>query len=151
MNKLKFGTKIDWFGLTLVLGPAIGISIFAILSFIDSAPSSNQITPYILLVITVIIWLYAILSFGFTYYTIDGNIITARMAYFRVQKINIEDIKELKQQEFGQKVLGLSKDVLSIKLTNGNFLNISPKDIDGLINEIERRRINLKANDSDTK
>ncbi len=140
MDKLKFGTKIDWFGLTLLLGPALGISLFTFLSVIDTAPTSSVITQNIMIIISLLFWLFVILCFGFTYYTIENSILTARMAYFRTQKINIEDIKEFKQQEFGQKVYGLSKDVLSIRLNNGSFLNITPKDIDGLTNAISVRR-----------
>ncbi len=135
-EKLKFRTKIDWFGLTIVLGPAIGVSIFTILSIIDTAPSSSQVTPNIMLIISALVWFTAFLSFGFTYYIIDNNTLTARMAFFRSRKVKIEDIIEIKTQEFGKNILGLSKDVLSIKLKNDGFLNISPKDLDSIINEI---------------
>lgn len=139
MNKLKFKTKIDWFGLTLLLGPAIGVSIFTLLSIIDTAPSSSMITQNIMLIITAIIWLFTFLSFGFTYYIIDDVSLTARMAYFRKKKISLKEVKEIKIQEFGKSIFGLSKDVLSIRLNNNDFLNISPKDIDGIIKEIEIR------------
>lgn len=139
-EKLKFKSRIDWFGLTIVLGPAIGVSIFTILSIIDTAPSSSQITQNIMLVISALVWLFAILSLGFTYYIIDDSSLTARMAYFKSSTIRIEDISGFRKQEFGKKILGLSKDILSIRLKNGSLLNISPKDIDRLINEIEKRR-----------
>jgi hypothetical protein len=140
MNSKKFITKKDWFGMVLTLGPALMITLFTILSILDTAPSSSKITQIIMITISIIFWSYVVLCWYFTYYILDENTLTARMAYFRYQKINIAEIEEMKKQEFGKGVLGLSKDILSIKLLNDTILNISPLDIDGLVIEINLRK-----------
>ena len=83
--------------------------------------------------------MFLLLAWNFTYYTVDETTLTVRMALFRWTTIKIDDIKEIRSQNFGQWIFGLSKDVLSIKLKDGGELNISPKRPNDLINEIEKK------------
>ncbi|MCB0702338.1 MAG: PH domain-containing protein [Candidatus Kapaibacterium sp.] len=139
MNKKRFATKIDWFGLTILLVPAIAVSIFTIISIIDTAPSSSKITMNIMIVISILFWGFVLLSLFATYYELDERKIKARMAFFRVKEAEFREIEDVSTQEFGKSIIGLSKDVISIKLKNGNILNISPRKTEEFLAEIEDR------------
>ena len=110
MNKKRFATKIDWFGLTILLVPAIAV-----------------------------FWGFVLLSLFATYYELDERKIKARMAFFRVKETEFREIEDVSTQEFGKSIIGLSKDVISIKLKNGNILNISPRKTEEFLAEIEDR------------
>ena len=145
MNRIKYDTKKDWLGKTLLLGPTLFISTLTILNL--SGVSFEPIIPNAkpLIIGSVGFWIFFLLAWNFTYYTIDNRTLTARMALLRWTTIKINDIKEIKSQEFGQFTFGLSKDVLSIKLKNGGELNISPKRPDDFIKEIEKRKTNANS------
>lgn len=144
MNRIKFDTKKDWFGKTLLLGPTIFISTLTILNLIGVSFEPVIPKPKPLIIGSIGFWIFFLFAWTFTYYTIDNRTLTARMALLRWTTIKIDDIKEIKSQEFGQFTFGLSKDVLSIKLKNGRELNISPRRPDDFIKEIEKRKRNTK-------
>jgi len=130
MDKIKFDTKKDWLGKTLLFGPTLVISTLTILklSGVSFGPVIPKVEP--LIIGSVGFWLFLILAWNFTYYTIDQTTLTARMALLRWTTIKIEDIKEIKSQEFGQFTFGLSKDVLSIKLKNGGEKIVPSRDFE---------------------
>jgi uncharacterized membrane protein YdbT with pleckstrin-like domain len=140
MNRVRFETKKDWFGKILLFGPALIITTLAILHVSGLNFGRVISTPWPFIIGGLFFWLFAFLGWNFTYYVIDQNTLTARMALFRSTTVNIDDIKEIKAQEYGLRVFGLSKDVLSIKLKTGGELNISPKEPNELTSEVERRR-----------
>ncbi|WP_162416241.1 PH domain-containing protein [Cyclobacterium roseum] len=140
MNKIKFDTKKDWLGKTLLLGPPLLISTLTILNLIGVSfnPVISNATP--LIIGSVGFWIFFLLAWNFTWYTINNRTLTARIALLRWRTIKIDDIQEIKSQEFGHFIFGLSKDVLSIKLKNGAELNISPNRPDDFIKEVEKRK-----------
>jgi hypothetical protein len=140
MNRVRFETKKDWFGKSLLFGPALIITTLAVLQVSGLNFGRVIPTPLPLIVGGLFMWLFAFLAWNFTYYVIDQHTLTARMALFRWTTVNIDDIMEIKAQEYGLRVFGLSKDVLSIKLKTGGELNISPKEPNELMSEVERRR-----------
>lgn len=142
MDKLKFDTKKDWMGKILLFGPTLTITTVTILKI--GGVSFGKVIPTAepLIIGTIGFWLFLLLAWNFTYYTIDQTTLTARMALIRWTTIKLDDIKEIRSQNFGQWTYGLSKDVLSIKLKTGGELNISPKRPRDLINEIEKRKTN---------
>ncbi len=113
-------------GKTLLFGPTLVISTLTILklSGVSFGPVIPKVEP--LIIGSVGFWLFLILAWNFTYYTIDQTTLTARMALLRWTTVKIDDIKEIKSQEFGQFTFGLSKDVLSIKLKNGGETKLFP-------------------------
>jgi hypothetical protein len=115
MDKIKFDTKKDWLGKTLLFGPTLVISTLTILklSGVSFGPVIPKVEP--LIIGSVGFWLFLILAWNFTYYTIDQTTLTARMALLRWTTIKIEDIKEIKSQEFGQFTFEISNYVQLIR------------------------------------
>lgn len=145
MEKIKFDTKKDWMGKLLLFGPTLVITTLTILK-VSGVPFGKVIpTAEPLIIGTIGFWLFLLLAWNCTYYTIDQTTLTARMALFRWSTIKLDDIKEIKSQTFGLWIFGLSKDVLSFQLKNGGELNISPKRPEDLINEIEKRKTNANS------
>jgi hypothetical protein len=115
MDKIKFDTKKDWLGKTLLFGPTLVISTLTILklSGVSFGPVIPKVEP--LIIGSVGFWLFLILAWNFTYYTIVQTTLTARMALLRWTTIKIEDIKEIKSQEFGQFTFEISNYVQLIR------------------------------------
>jgi hypothetical protein len=136
---MRFITKKDGFGTSLILAPPILISLLLILTWTGTIPK-NEILPAIpLLIGSVSFWVFFIVTWFFTYYTLDDQTLTVRMTYFKSRTIALADIKRMKKQEFGAWTYGLSKDVLCVELSNGHSLNISPENRDQMISEIQKR------------
>ncbi len=140
MTKTRFDTKKDWLGKCLLFGPALIVSTLTVLKIIgvDFGKAIPTLEP--LLIGCLFFWLFIVLAWNFTDYKIGRTTLTARMALIRWKTIKLEDIKEIKMQEYGLFTFGLSKDVLSIKLKNGGQLNISPEQPQEFLQELEKRR-----------
>jgi hypothetical protein len=143
MEKIRFYTKKDWTGIILLFGPTLIITTLTILKINGVSFGKYNPIEEPLIISTIAFWMFLILAWKFTYYTMDKTSLNARMALFRSKTINIQDIKEIRKQNFESKIFGLSKDVLSIKLKSGGELNISPMQPEAFIHEIQKRNSDL--------
>jgi hypothetical protein len=134
--KDRFDTKKDGLMKTMIFCPTIVVTVFTIIARIFNI--NIPIEPLIFM--TVLSWIYLIIVWRFTYYYFDQNTIIARFAYIAHKKTNVNDIVEIKTKYSGGRIYGLSFDIIILKLKNGKEIIISPKDKEGLINEIEKRK-----------
>ena len=140
MNEIRFETKKDWMGKFLLGGPTFIITILTVLRLSDVEFGKAIPPAESLIMATIFFWIFSIVTWNFTFYTLDGTTFTARFAYFKKMTVKLSDIKDIKTQEFGQWIYGLSKDVIVIRLNNGRELSISPLRANDLIDEIEKRK-----------
>lgn len=145
MDKIKFDTEKDWMGKGLLFGPTLMITTITILRYTEIIRWEDFIPINDLLIMTGFFWFFVLITWNFTYYILDETSLTARMSYIWKKKIKLSDIKEMKRQKLRPFIYGLSSNVLSIKLKNGTELNITPKQTDELINEINKRRQDIKS------
>jgi hypothetical protein len=133
----KFQSKIDWFGRLFNLVPPIIMTCLLLVVITGITP----IPPEPVLICTIYFWAWVLLVWNFSYYELTNDSLIARRAYFFYRKIRLKEITHLQKSNFGVgPIYGLSKDVLIIRLKKGRPLNISPRDPDGLIEAIEKRR-----------
>lgn len=142
---MRFETKIDWMGMSLILGAPIILSFVFLLKLSDIIDADIFLPKEHLFVATPIFWIWAALVWKGTYYTIENDKLTARFAFIW-RTVQIQEIIELKKIVFGRSTYGLSKDVLSIRYGKSRFLDISPTDRDEMIRIIEKIKERSIAN-----
>lgn len=143
MDIIKFDTKINWMGKIILFLPTLVITFLTIIKFNVESLEIILSSGMPLVIGTLGFWTYTFLAWKYTFYTLNDEVLKARFALFRCKTICITDIKDIKQQNFGIYTYGLSKEVLSIQLKNGDTLNISPKQPEIVIEEIEKRKLKI--------
>ena len=124
-----FKSKID----ILLFTPLIFINIFLILISIKN--NTNLTILLFIIIMPNFLFAYTILT---TYYILIKNNLYIRYAYAIIKIINISSITEIRY--FSKEVrnsYSLSNDRIEIIYANDKSIVISPKDKDGLIEEIQ--------------
>lgn len=127
MNTFK--SKID----ILLFTPLIFINIFLILLSIKN--NTNLTILLFIIIIPNILFAYIILT---TYYILIKNNLHIRYAYAIIKIIDISTITEIRfKTKEVRNSYSLSHDRIEIIYNNNKSIVISPKDKDGLIEELQ--------------
>lgn len=135
--KRKFKSRKRKFYKFILFGPAILITLLAVISL-----SSLITTPFptsLFIITPLFFWLYLFILWNFTFYILKAEHLIVYYSGLPLKKIKLEDITGFSHSEYGLWIYGLSKNVLTLKLKNGKRLNITPEKEKEFIQIIESK------------
>ncbi|GAB5556890.1 MAG: hypothetical protein SchgKO_11030 [Schleiferiaceae bacterium] len=136
MQPRRFETKKDNFMAFVIFGPSVILTLIMLDNRWDLLPGIELPVFDMPVSLPAFFWLFSLSAWFRTYYEIyDGKLI-ARFSFLK-RTIPLSQIKSIGEANAGQRIYGLSTDVVSISYGKRRHINVSPEEKEEFVRMIK--------------
>jgi hypothetical protein len=132
----RFETKKDNFMAFIIFGPSVILTLIMLNDRWDILPGIELPAYGIPVSLPAFFWLFSLSVWFRTYYEIFDGKLVARFSFLK-RTIPLSQIKSIGEAHAGQRIYGLSMDVVSISYGKRRHINVSPVEKEEFVRMIK--------------